>query len=175
MKEIFYNPDNLTEKDIDEVITRTKGLIINSNDEITLGYAHKTYQFPGGHLEEGETLEECLLREIQEETGIEITDAEMTPFFKITYYTENYRNSGKNRENDIYYYIIKTDAKFDMDKANLDEGERHGGYTAKTLPLKDFEQVLKDSIPDNKINEVIVNEMLEVFNEYKRSISEKEG
>ena len=69
MKEILYNPDNLSSKDIDEVITRTKGLIINSNDEITLGYAHKTYQFPGGHLEEGEKLEDCLLREIKKKLG----------------------------------------------------------------------------------------------------------
>ena len=30
MKEILYNPDNLSSKDIDEVIIRTKGLIINS-------------------------------------------------------------------------------------------------------------------------------------------------
>ena len=57
----------------DEVVTRTKGLIINSNNEITLGYFHKTYQFPGGHLENNETLEECLLREIEEETGIKLT------------------------------------------------------------------------------------------------------
>ena len=175
MKEILYNPDNLSSKDIDEVIIRTKGLIINSNDEITLGYAHKTYQFPGGHLEEGEKLEDCLLREIKEETGIEIEDAVIEPFIKTTYYTKNYHDSGKNRQNDIYFYVVKTYAKFDMDKANLDEGERHGGFTAKTLPLEGIEQVLIESIPDNKINEVIVNEMLEALKEYKGSISEKEG
>ena len=57
-----------------------------------------------------------------------------------------------------------------MNKANLDEGERHGGYVAKTLPLEGIEKVLMDSIPDNKINEVIVNEMLEVIKEYKEVI-----
>lgn len=56
MKEILYNYDNLTKNDIDEVVVRTKGLIINDNDEITLGYSNRTYQFPGGHLEERETL-----------------------------------------------------------------------------------------------------------------------
>ena len=27
---------------------------------------------PGGHLEHGETMEECVIREVREETGIEI-------------------------------------------------------------------------------------------------------
>lgn len=168
MKEILYNYDNLKLEDIDEVVTRTKGLIINSNNEITLGYSHKTYQFPGGHLEEGETLEECLLREIEEETGIEIKDAKLKPFEKITYYNKNYHKSGKNRKNDIYYYIINTDANFDMNNSKLDEWEKDGNFTVKTCPIKNVEQVLIDSIPDNPINKVIVEEMLDIFKEYNK-------
>ena len=168
MKEILYNYDNLTLDDIDEVVVRTKGLIINSNNEITLGYSHKTYQFPGGHLEEGETLEECLLREIEEETGIKIENARLKPFEKITYYSKNYRKSGKNRKNDIYYYIIETDLKFDMDKAKLDEWEKDGKFTVKTFPIKEVEKVLIDSIPDNPINKAIVEEMLDVLKEYNK-------
>ena len=168
MKEILYNYDNLKLEDIDEVVTRTKGLIINSNNEITLGYSHKTYQFPGGHLEEGETLEECLLREIEEETGIEIKDAKLKPFEKITYYNKNYHKSGKNRKNEIYYYIINTDANFDMNNSKLDEWEKDGNFTVKTFPIENVEQVLIDSIPDNPINKVIVEEMLDIFKEYNK-------
>lgn len=168
MKEILYNYDNLKLEDIDEVVIRTKGLIINSNNGITLGYSHKTYQFPGGHLEEGETLEECLLREIEEETGIEIKDARLKPFEKITYYNKNYHKSGKNRKNDIYYYIINTDANFDMNNSKLDEWEKDGNFTVKTFPIENVEQVLIDSIPDNPINKVIVEEMLDIFKEYNK-------
>lgn len=168
MKEILYNYDNLTSSEIDEIVIRLKALIINDKDEITVGYCNKTYQFPGGHLEEGETLEEGLLREIKEETGIEIKDAIIKPFQKITHYSKNYRNSGKNRQNDIYYYILKTNTKFNMDNASLDEGEKEGGFTVKTIPLKDIEKVLIDSIPDNPINKVIVEEMLEVLKEYNK-------
>ena len=171
MKAILYNYDNLKLEDIDEVVTRTKGLIINSNNEITLGYSHKTYQFPGGHLEEGETLEECLLREIEEETGIEIKDAKLKPFEKITYYNKNYHKSGKNRKNDIYYYIINTDANFDMNNSKLDDWEKDGNFTVKTFPIENVEQVLIDSIPDNPINKVIVEEMLDIFKEYNKIIN----
>ena len=168
MKEILYNYDNLKLEDIDEVVTRTKGLIINSNNEITLGYSHKTYQFPGGHLEEGETLEECLLREIEEETGIEIKDAKLKPFEKITYYNKNYHGSGKNRQNDIYYYLIRTNMMSNFENTSLDEWEKDGNLMVKRVPLRDVEKVLRDTILDNPINKVILEEMLDIFKEYNK-------
>ena len=168
MKEIFYNHDNLNENEIDETVIRVKALLINSNNEIALGYCHKTYQFPGGHLEENETLEEGLKREVKEETGIDIKETNLKPFEKITYYSKNYHGTGKNRKNDIYYYIINTDAKFDMNNSKLDEWEKDGNFTVKTFPIENVEQVLIDSIPDNPINKVIVEEMLDIFKEYNK-------
>ncbi|MBQ9019018.1 MAG: NUDIX domain-containing protein [Bacilli bacterium] len=167
MKEIIYNHDNLKDEDIDEVVIRTKGLLINSKNEITLGYSYKTYQFTGGHLEKGESLEECLIREIKEETGIELNNYNMTPFFKTVYYTKNYHNSGKNRKNEIYFYVIKTDEVYNTNNSNLTENEIEGNYELKTIPLEDVENILISSIKDNPINEVIVGEMLEVIKEYK--------
>ena len=55
MKEIIYNYDNLTDDMLNNKINRAKVLIINSHDEILFGYADKTYQFIGGHVEVGET------------------------------------------------------------------------------------------------------------------------
>lgn len=174
MKEVIFNYDNLTKKDIDEVVARAKALIINDKDEIILGYSNKTYQFPGGHLEKGENINECLIREIKEETGIEIYDYEITPFEKITYYNKNYHNTNKNRQNDIYFYILKTNKKINIENSSLDEGEKKGGYIAKIIPLKDVEQILIDSIKDNPINKVIVEEMLEVLKEYYKITTKKE-
>lgn len=36
------------------------------------GYGHGTWSFPGGHLEFGESWEDCARREVREEAGIEI-------------------------------------------------------------------------------------------------------
>lgn len=74
MKEVIYNYDNLKENEVDEVVIRCKGVIVNDDNEIMLGFSHNTYQFPGGHLEDGETLLDCLKREIKEETGIKLAD-----------------------------------------------------------------------------------------------------
>ena len=167
MKEIIFNNDNLSEIDIDEIVIRTKALIINKKEEIMLGYSHKTYQFPGGHLENGETLSECLNREILEETGIEL-NKQLIPFIKIIHYTKNYRNSLKNRKNEIYYFIIKTNKSFDMNNTHLDDYEKNGNFCIKLIPLKDIENILNKSIKDNPINEIIVKEMLIVLKEYKK-------
>jgi 8-oxo-dGTP pyrophosphatase MutT (NUDIX family) len=168
MKEIFYNYDNLTKEEIDETVIRTKGLIINSNNEIILGYSHKTYQFPGGHLEEGESLEECLLREIKEETGIELKNVTMKPFMLIRHYSRNYRETGKNRQNIIYYFVVKTDDTINLDNTSFDEWEIDGNYELRTIKLDEVEKTLIDSIPDNPMNKVIVEEMLEVLKEYNK-------
>ena len=167
MKEVIYNDDNLKDEDMDELVVRTKGLIINSKNEISLGYSHGTYQFTGGHLEEGESLEECLVREIKEETGIELKEYSMKPFYKTVYYTKNYYDSGKNRKNEIYFYIIKTDEVADMSNSNLDDWEKDGNYEIRVIPLDEVENVLNSTLNDNPINEVIYKEMLNVLNEYK--------
>lgn len=166
MKEVIYNNEKLTDNDIDETIIRTKALLINSKNEILLGYADKTYQFPGGHLEQDESLNECLSREIQEETGIKINTDNIEPFIKITHYTKNYHNTNKNRKNEIYYYYIYTDKEVDIKKTNLDLLEILDNFEIRKIPLNNLENILLESINDKPKNQVIVSEMLKVIKEY---------
>ena len=167
MKTIVINHDNLKDKDVDEVVVRAKGLLVNDKDEIMLGYAHKTYQFPGGHVKEGEDNLETLLREIKEETGIVIENKDIKPFEKVIYYTKNYRNTGLNRKNEIYYYVINTNENVHKKNMNLDEWEQVGNYVIKKFPIKDVEKVLNETIDDNPINRIITEEMTEVMSTYR--------
>lgn len=175
MQEITFNKENLSSKDIEEIVTRTKALLINSNNEIILGYCDNTYQFPGGHLEKGETLKDCLLREVKEETGIILKNQNLEPFFLVKHYTKNYRNTNKNRLNNIYYYLIKTDQKIDLTNTNYDKFEKEKGYTLKIISLENVKNILLNSINDNEINGIIVKEMLLVLDEYKKVVEKHEN
>lgn len=167
MIEKIINYDNLTLDDIDSKVIRVKAVIINPNNEILLGYAHRTYQFPGGHLEDNEDINSGLERELNEELGITILVNEK-PFMKTTYLTKNYRNTNTNRENDIYYYLIKEDIKPNMEESHLDSNELAGNYEPRFISLDKIDDILIKSIPDNPINEIIVNEMLEVLEIVRR-------
>lgn len=166
MKEVFLNVDNLKKDDIDEEVIRVKGLILNSNNELLLGYSNNIYQFPGGHLEFGETIKECLKREIKEETGMEVDLSLINPFMMIKYYTRNYFNSGKNRCNKIYYFVINTDNLINLKETNYTKEEKEGNYTVRYINLSDVEEELIDNANKYPRNKNIVYEMLQVISEY---------
>jgi len=170
MKKIIYNKDNLKEKDITDKVIRTKALIIN-NENILIGNANNVYQFPGGHLEEKETLEECLKREVLEETGIELIDNEIKqPFMKITYLSKDWPEVGKNQKAEIYYFYIKTNKKINMKKSNLTEHEKKNNYKIESVPLKKSIKVIKNNIPNNEENLLISRDMILAIEEYMKGV-----
>lgn len=79
----------------EKIRVASRGLIIDG-DKILLSHELNTgvYMSPGGGLEEGETLEECCVRELREETGYDVRVVE--PFIIIneycfeTMYVSNY-------------------------------------------------------------------------------------
>ena len=164
MKTVVYNEDLIKDVEIDETVTRVKGLFINSNNEIFLSCCENVYQFPGGHLKEGETLEDGFKREIKEEIGISLDKVD-SPFLRITHLKRNYRNSGKNRQNDIYYYLVKTEEKPHLDKTNFDEYEALGNYKVEQIKLEEF----KDKLYKNNLNNNeylgLTKEMLTAYEE----------
>lgn len=168
-KIIIHNDDNLKDEDINLWVYRSRGVIINSNNEILLGYLGGTYQFPGGHLEGTETKEECLVREVKEETGIDINGKYEEPFYRIIYYNRDYPEAGTNRYCEFNYYIVKTDDKFDTTKTQYDDYEIESNYELRYIKIDDFENILNSEIDLFERNKGIYPEMIDVLNTYLKN------
>ena len=96
MKEIIYNDDHLEEKDINNYIDRAKMIVENDNGELLFASTENNYYLIGGHVEKNESFDECVVREIEEESGVTIPFEKRTPFFSIKYYCKNYPEENLN-------------------------------------------------------------------------------
>ena len=170
MKIIINNPDNLLKEDMDEVILRARAVMLNKENELLIGYLDSTYQFPGGHVENGETVVEGLIREVEEETGIVLEKKEYEPFIQIQGFYKNYEDTGKSRYVEFNYFLIRTDEKFDLEKRKLDDYEIENKYSIMYIKLSDFDSYLEKTINDNKRNKTVYNEIREVLNELNNII-----
>ena len=166
MKEIIINDNKLTDNDIEKKVVRVKGLLINSSGQILLAHNNNTYQFPGGHKEDFESIDSCIIREIKEETGIELS-VDGGPFLCITTYDNNYFGSGKKVKNSIYYYRFLTDEKPNFNETHYDELELATEFNLFYVVFADLENFLNKAIEDGNIDGNIGREMIHVFNIYK--------
>ncbi len=166
MKEIIHNDDNLLESEVTELVIRTKALVLN-NDNLLLANENDVLQFPGGHLEDGESLNDCLKREIKEETGIEIEDNEIVEcFLKVVWLNRDWPSEGKNRKCEIYYYVVNTNKLPNLENINLTDSEKEQNFKVDFVPLNESIEYIKDNMPKNEKNKVISPDMIDAIKEY---------
>ena len=86
-------------------ITLKGGTILINKETKKIGLVYRIkredYSFPKGHLEKGETIEECAIRETEEETGRTCKLVDNTPIDILKYSTPR----GENVENYMYLAI----------------------------------------------------------------------
>lgn len=115
----------LRDKDLFLIVKR------NENDNLYPG----AWEFPGGHLEDGETIKEGLKRELLEEIGF--TD-EFNP--RITYYYDEIKS--KNGE---LIYNLEIDFIINVDRLNLEIklSNEHSEYKWVTKDSKCLDDFIK--------------------------------
>jgi 8-oxo-dGTP pyrophosphatase MutT (NUDIX family) len=84
-------------------VTAAGGVIENDKGEILLIFRRGKWDLPKGKLDKGETLEQCALREVMEETGL--TDIKLSKPLTITYHT--YDEFGKHILKNSHWYSMK--------------------------------------------------------------------
>ena len=166
MKVNIHKEKGITDKDVTNVVIRIKALLIN-NDIIYIAHSNNQYHFPGGHLEKNESFEECLRREIKEETGITIQDKDIKePIYESIQYFKDNPQKGEIRRCETYYYVINTKERVSLDNIELTEGEKEDNFTIEEIPLVNVIDIITNNIPNHYMNKYIASDMIEAINEY---------
>ena len=92
------------------------------------------YSFPKGHMEEGETELETTIREIKEETNLDV-DVDTTFRYAISYFIEN-----KNVWKDAVYFVA-TPKTFDLKNQEGEIIECVWSDYTKTMELLSFDNI----------------------------------
>ena len=83
----MINRDNVLIKN--GVLLKAGGLVVKDNKILLVSSNSKDFVIPKGHVEKGEKVEECAIREIKEETGYKVKIIKKLPFIEYTNYTIN--------------------------------------------------------------------------------------
>ena len=105
-----------------------------------------------------------------EETGIELNIINIEPFACATGYYKDWPVEGKNRKVEIYYYVVKTDEKPNLENTEYTENEKDGNFELRYIPLLDVENVLKTNAEEYGDKKGIAREMIDLFGVYKTTI-----
>lgn len=66
------------------------GGVVHQQDDLLVIKRNGVYDLPKGHLDKGESIEECAVREVEEETGVK---AEITKLLHQTFHTYIYKKT----------------------------------------------------------------------------------
>lgn len=163
MKYVVRNVSKLKENEIQKTETRVKALILNEENNLLLGYSYNMYQFPGGHHEDGENIIDTLIREIKEETGIDLI-ASTSPFYKY----ERYLKKGDKKEKqEIYYYVLYTNETPKIECTNYTEEEKIGKFCLEYVPLSSAKKIIFENAKRHSNAWTVAKEMINAINIYQ--------
>lgn len=84
------------------IIIASGGVVSNSNEDILMIFRRGKWDLPKGKLDKGESIEQCAVREVEEETGL--TGVELGEKITTTYHT--YIEFGKQILKESHWYIM---------------------------------------------------------------------
>ena len=80
------------------------GVVTNKKGKVLFIYRNDKWDLPKGKLDKGETIEECAMREVGEETGVKKLKIEN--FLKTTYHI--FKRNGKYKLKEVHWFAMKT-------------------------------------------------------------------
>ncbi|MCW5517732.1 NUDIX hydrolase [Muriicola sp. Z0-33] len=142
----IYHPnlEEILKKFTKEVplVVAAGGVVTNPKGKVLFIYRNKRWDLPKGRLDKGETIEQCALREVEEETGVKGLLIEN--FLMTTYHI--FKLKGEYRLKEVHWFAMTTDYDGEL------KGEKKEGIQkVRWKGPKKIQKALKQSYANIKI------------------------
>ena len=142
--------------------------VILKDGKISLVYSRKEkyYKFPGGGIHEGEDAVSALIREVREESGLEVIPESIREFGSVLRRQKSDRTPDTIFEQENFYYLCEV--KEEVQEQNLDDYEKEAGFTLRTVTLDEAIRTNADYRSDVYFNEIMIKRekrVLEIIRE----------
>ena len=151
VNQVIHNEDNLTLNDANKVTLRAKLIVENNNDEILICHMGVKYFLIGGHIDNDESDEQCLTREVAEESGVILDFSNILPIASSNYINKDYPQNGDITYTNTNYYAIKYDLVPNIEMQNLTEEEKKENFKLMYIPKNEVINFLENTKEINAI------------------------
>lgn len=170
MRKIVLNESNLRDEEIEFKRYKARALIIDDDNIVTLCNYGDVYMLPGGKIDNGESVEEALLRELEEELGLDFDKNELKELVTVVNMAPNYpigdSSRFANRACYTDYYVIRSNRKIDKNRVKLTDREKKHNFRIEYIPLDRILEVIDNNEHRSFRNKYFVRELLAVLNIY---------
>ena len=139
---VFYHPDlEVLKKAFYKkftIIQAAGGLVLNEKKEILMIFRRGKWDLPKGKLDKNEKLEDCAVREVEEETGLQ--KIKLLSPLSITYHT--YHEGTKFILKESHWYNMKVSGE-----QKLVPQTEEGIHKIKWVPKKEVEKLFSECFP----------------------------
>lgn len=92
------------------LVVAAGGVVTNKDGKVLFIYRNDKWDLPKGKVEDGETLEEAALREVEEETGV--AGLQIENFLRATYHI--FKRNGKYKLKEVHWFSMSTSYKGEL-------------------------------------------------------------
>ena len=149
MKTIIINENRLFDSDIELTNNKVRAVLVD-NDKLLIANYGGVYLLPGGKIENKETHEQALIRELREETGIYYSEKDLEELFTLKYYQKDYPVKGYDIKNklSITNFYLGNFKGIDSYNLNRSAKEIRDGFCLQLVNIDDIDLLIKE-IPYN--------------------------
>lgn len=145
VNQVIHNENKLTLNDANRVTRRAKLIVENNSDEILICHMGVKYFLIGGHIDNDESDEQCLTREVAEESGITLDFSNILPIASSNYINKDYPKNGDITYTNTNYYAIKYDLVPNIEMQNLTEEEKKENFKLMYIPKNEVINFLENT------------------------------